>query len=798
MVQGFDGSTVSAQLQVEVLPLGIEEAVPENFRNLVLGFVSLNTGQYLLHGGTYQDILVSFIRVYGANNITLENIKTSVTNQMNAEIKADDVGLEVSNVKYENLKIAREGGDAITTIFLIFSTFAIIAGMVLIVNIFVMLGEERKSEMGMARAVGMKRKHLVRLFLFEGIVYAFLASFFGAILGLGLGRVLIEAFSFVFSGADIGLDFPFYFEWDSVLIAFCAGFLLTFITIFLTSRRISKLNIIRAIRRIPEPRGTRAMRKDIALGMVILLLGVLISWWAKVSLEGAGWMAGPPLFALGLALIVHKWVSLRATITPAGLAIIAWILWPFENPIVEGADFSGFEMFILSGVFLVLAGVLVVIFNSSVFLAFLQKTIGTGKKTKAVLKTAISYPMDSKFKTGMTLGMFALIIFTVTVIAMITAMQTSLTDTLLKNETGGYDIIGITNPRTPLENFSKENLPQSFESVEIEQLETISVATVFIVDYDRKAGVGSDYTVVIGEVKTEKYDLFGVSDDFLDNNDFTLDERDKNFSSDREAWQALSENSSYCIIDYGRLEGSYMAFGGEVSGAYAGGTVIIQDLEGQNRTKTLKVIGITDQGTFLNGIFTYKDMAEREFGAVPRILLVKLGPDEDADWFSKELEKSYINNGLTALDLKAIINSFIQVQTNMMYLMEAFLGIGLLVGIAGIVIISYRNVIERRQQIGMLRAIGFRRRMITKSFLIETSFVTILAILIGLLLGIGIGWQVYAGEGGFKEVGASFVIPWGNLLVIIIIAYIATLIFTFYPSIMAAKVPPAEALRYIE
>ena len=133
-----------------------------------------------------------------------------------------------------------------------------------------------------------------------------------------------------------------------------------------------------------------------------------------------------------------------------------------------------------------------------------------------------------------------------------------------------------------------------------------------------------------------------------------------------------------------------------------------------------------------------------------------------------------------------------------MHLMEGFLGIGLLVGIAGIGIISYRSVIERRQQIGMLRAIGFRRRMITKSFLIETSFITILATLIGVLLGIAIGWQIFIGEDGFEELGASFVIPGLNLLVIVVIAYVATLIFTFYPSISASKIPPAEALRYLE
>ncbi len=54
------------------------------------------------------------------------------------------------------------------------------------------------------------------------------------------------------------------------------------------------------------------------------------------------------------------------------------------------------------------------------------------------------------------------------------------------------------------------------------------------------------------------------------------------------------------------------------------------------------------------------------------------------------------------------------------------------------------------------------------------------------------------GDSGYEEQGVGFVIPWMNLLAISVIAYIATLIFTFYPSLKAAKIPPAEALRYIE
>ena len=76
-------------------------------------------------------------------------------------------------------------------------------------------------------------------------------------------------------------------------------------------------------------------------------------------------------------------------------------------------------------------------------------------------------------------------------------------------------------------------------------------------------------------------------------------------------------------------------------------------------------------------------------------------------------------------------------------------------------------------------------------------FVIVIAIIIGILLGIGIGWNIYR-DSGYSDDGVSFVIPWGNLLAITIIAYVATLIFTFYPALKAAKVPPAEALRYIE
>ena len=57
-----------------------------------------------------------------------------------------------------------------------------------------------------------------------------------------------------------------------------------------------------------------------------------------------------------------------------------------------------------------------------------------------------------------------------------------------------------------------------------------------------------------------------------------------------------------------------------------------------------------------------------------------------------------------------------------MSLLQGFMGLGLVVGIAA------RSVVERRQQIGVLRALGFQKEMVHLTFLLESSFVALLGI----------------------------------------------------------------------
>ncbi len=125
--------------------------------------------------------------------------------------------------------------------------------------------------------------------------------------------------------------------------------------------------------------------------------------------------------------------------------------------------------------------------------------------------------------------------------------------------------------------------------------------------------------------------------------------------------------------------------------------------------------------------------------------------------------------------------------------MMAFMALGLIVGIAALGVIAARSVVERRQQIGMLRAIGFQQGMIQFTFLFESSFIALLGI--GMGVGLGVGTALLFMEDADIE-GIKAVIPWGRIGFIVLLTYVASLFTTFVPAYRAARIYPAEALRY--
>ncbi|MCH7700034.1 MAG: ABC transporter permease, partial [Chloroflexi bacterium] len=166
-----------------------------------------------------------------------------------AEASFERAALSVYDVKRDLIEDFELVGNIMTTFFLIFGLFSIASGMLLIVMIFVMLAAERKSELGMARAVGARRSHLMQMFLSEGMAYNMLA----AIVGVGLGVLVAVGIANI-----MGRIFGDFFDIEphvtarSLIISYSLGVSLTFITVTFASWRASNLNIVAAIRDLDE------------------------------------------------------------------------------------------------------------------------------------------------------------------------------------------------------------------------------------------------------------------------------------------------------------------------------------------------------------------------------------------------------------------------------------------------------------------------------------------------------------------------------------------------------------------
>ncbi len=685
-------------------------------------------------------------------------------------------------IKEDGVKNAQTSADAVSQIFVIMSSFAIIAGVALITNIFVMLAEERKPEMGISRAIGMQRGDLTQSFMFEGSIYALLASALGAGVGLIVADVMVVLFASVFAGE--GISFTFHFEWTSIAIAAFAGFLITMVTVVIASWRVSKLNIVRAIRDIPEPVSVRGESRAVLLGIGGVVLGALITIGGYQTLSLAAVVAGPCILALGGALLAARQMKPRLPFTIASLFMLWWVLDPFNIKDPMGNLKGSMEMFIVAGVLLVAGGVILVMFNSDWLLTGLVTGLSRNKSSMPVLRVAMSYPLNKKFRTGLTLFIFALIMFTVIVISMMASFERESVTTTTENFSGGFQIIGFSFRPIDHSNLTShlENLNQTFEQGAVQRAEAARTASITVVPP--------------GSNSTKSYSMVGLSDSMLMDNKLPLSRRSADFATDLDAWHALAQpNSTYAIIDGTAVPISYgPSFGGfPIS--------VDQQLEvisatGEHRNFT--VIGIMSQ-MMITGVFVSNETtASFAAGSQQNLYYFAIAPhlQHSEDELTKALEAEFVQYGLVTYSIRDTVKMVFSMISSIMQLFEVFLGVGLIVGITGLGIITIRNVAERRQEIGVMRAIGYQREMILRTFLLETSFVALLGIILGVALGLALSRELYD-FGGFSA-SAPFVIPWLEIVAIVAIAFIATLASTLPPSRRAAKLAPAEALRRVD
>ncbi len=682
-------------------------------------------------------------------------------------------GYTVDEVKRVGIDQATTQADQLSQLFIVLSSFSIVSGLLLIVSIFVMLAEERKTEMGISRALGMRRRNLVQAFVLEGFIYALVSAALGALVGVAVGATIIWVFSLIFEG--LGEYIVISILPSSLALAFGVGALLTLGTIVLTSWYVSRLNIVRAIRDIPEPIPRRSSWKQLLLGTLAVVLGLLLSLLAFVQVSSLDLAMGISLVVLGITTLLLRRVNQRVLLTLAGSFIVVWLVQPYT--IIHGGQVQILG-FIVVGILLVLGGVLIVMANSEALLAALTAMVRRGRKLLPVVRTAVAYPMNKRFRTGMNIAMFALIIFTITTLAMFQSLFTTGVTTFTQEFSGGYDIVGFSNPQLRVQDFSAKLSADATLARGVAYHEELVMGRALARSDQMNHSIG--------------YNIIGINGDFVARNRFTFYALAPGYATAEVAWRAVLENPNLAVVD---RTTEAQNFGPAIDLPITlGGTVRLASPGGAAREVT--IIGVLDQ-PLTRAVYTAPEVSRDLLNlTTPSLFYFKVAEGQDATALAKGLEKDFLDINLQTLVFADLIQQIIRNNLSFFQLLQGFLALGLIVGVAGLGVVTLRNVAERKNVMGALRALGFRRSMVLGAFLLENSFVALLGIALGVALGVGLAYRLRS-QIEFISHGA-FVIPWESLLPIVGIAYAASLLATFSPARRAARMPPAEALRIAE
>lgn len=523
-------------------------------------------------------------------------------------------------------------------------------------------------------------------------------------------------------------------------------------------------------------------------------------------------------FLLGVSLVfLFAAVTLRYfgiaprlsfTVTSA-LLLVLWYLPSSLTEKVFGELNGDIEMFFLSGMVMVTAAVFIVVYNADIVLPLIARLGSRFGRILPAIKTGVAYPLTARFRTGMTMIMIGLIMFS---LVMMATLNTNFAALYLNDESrGGFDVLVDTNSNNLI-----DDLPGALQSAGVDASKIKATAEIRIA-YPSEAEVENRDNKKLDNGTIPEFKRFrvaGANEAFFQNTVVPIKTFAAGYTTDEQVWQALLDDPNKAVVPASLVAPPDPFSGlGEESlkldtpeAGFEPFTLKLRD-PGTNKESTITVIGVMKESaeTFLSlgmnndgtgSIITSKKVVTETWpdSEGQRFYLV-LQPGVDSEVYAKQVESALVQASADSFD--KLLDEQQSVQNGFLLVFQGFMGLGLIVGIAALAVVSSRAVVERRQQIGMLRAIGYQRSMVALSFLFESGFIAVSGIMLGLSLGLSLAWVLFiSGDIGEEAKGASFIVPWLNLGIICGVAFFASMLMTFLPARGASRVPVAEALRY--
>lgn len=697
-------------------------------------------------------------------------------------------GAAVATPKQDVLDEAEETGAVLGSVFLFIGSFCIIAGVLLLVNVFVMLAGERRGQLGIMRAIGLRRRYVTGEFAIEGAVYAAVAAVIGALVGVGIGRVVVTLAMRILNSYEAGenqLAIVFNVSPTSLVNGVAAGFVIAFVTVVITSVRIARTNIIAAIRDLEPPVRHRTRTRLTVISAIATTLFAAASIPAIANSAGAATYLFPSLAAVSAVPLLARLMPLRTALTVAALAVLGWgLLANTVRPDIY--DDASTATYVVLGCALAFAAVTLVSLHQNLLLRPLRRVVERPTQTGLAGRLAIAYPTAKGFRTGSTLAMYSVVFLVIVLMTQMMAIMNSGVDNAVDSATAGWSVRVDYSASSP-----------------IDDPETTLATGEF-------AGQVSDVApLVVGEAVGDDPRLetdvqlpvvaVGIPEQLVAS-PIELDSYLPSVADAQAAWDLVHANSAYVFIDT-----FYGSTGGPPGEPVTPGSVITLTDPRTGMESQRVVAGVVSDGTAFYDItgtgFRYpvlmsdSAVAALGVGAAQSSALLRAAPGEDISQLTTSLQGHYLANGLVATDLRASVEESYAATNQFFRLMQGYLALGLLVGITSLGVIMVRAVRERRRAIGVLRALGFQARTIRRAFLAESTFVAVEGVLIGTVLGVATTWLLYRNSAAFATFDAPYPIAWTQIAVLIGVTLLASLLATIGPARRAAAIRPAIAVR---
>jgi len=178
-------------------------------------------------------------------------------------------------------------------------------------------------------------------------------------------------------------------------------------------------------------------------------------------------------------------------------------------------------------------------------------------------------------------------------------------------------------------------------------------------------------------------------------------------------------------------------------------------------------------------------------------ILIKAENDTEISDLMNYIDQIYGKRYLLSLESNEVIREDIFTLLDQAFMMFDVMGVlAVIIASLGIINTLTMNIMERTQEIGMLRAIGMTRSQVIKMVLSEAGLMGVIGGLIGLVFGILLSRIFLAGMTAMSGYKLDFSVPVEGVLIGLLIALGISQLAAFQPARKAAKTNVLEAIRY--